>query len=437
MGRFTGVIGMVALLGIAYLLSNNRGKIVWKTVIVGLLIQLVLAFLVLKTAPGRAFFFLMNGVVMNLLDCSMEGAKFLFGNLIFNNIPVGSGAVEGGPFVAMPGRVALSGAYFAFNVLPTIIFFSALMSVLYYLGVMQFIVRIFARFMMKFMNISGAESLSVSGNIFVGQTEAPLLIRPYVKDMTNSELMAVMVGGFATIAGGVMAAYVGLLREYIPNIAGHLMTASVMSAPAAIVMAKIILPETGHPKTAGLVKIGIEKTDANIIDAACNGAAQGVKLSINVGAMLMAFIALIAMLNLLLGGFGSLVNGILGTGLTLTLDKIFAWIFSPLAWVMGIPWKECLAFGGLLGKKIAINEFVAYLDLATGAHNFLGPRAMIIASYALCGFANFSSIAIQIGGISGIAPERRHDLAKIGLKAMIAGALASFMTATLAGMLIV
>jgi len=436
MDRFIGVIGMFVLLGIGYLVSNNRGKIVWKTVIVGLLIQLVLAFLVLKTAPGRAFFFLMNGAVMKLLDCSMEGAKFLFGNLIFNNIPVGSGSVGGGPITEIPGRVALSGAYFAFNVLPTIVFFSALMAVLYYLGVMQFIVGIFARFMMKFMNISGAESLSVSGNIFVGQTEAPLLIRPYVKDMTNSELMTVMVGGFATIAGGVMAAYVGLLREYIPNIAGHLMTASVMSAPAAIVMAKIMLPETEQPKTAGNVKIRIEKTDANIIDAACNGAAQGVKLAINVGAMLMAFIALIAMLNLLLGGFGSLINGIFGTSLALTLAKLFGWIFSPLAWVMGIPWKECLAFGSLLGKKIAINEFVAYLDLATEAHNYLGPRAMVIASYALCGFANFSSIAIQIGGISGIAPERRHDLAKIGLKAMIAGALASFMTATLAGIML-
>ena len=434
--RWIGIIGLLVLIGIGYLLSNNRKAINWGTVIKGLGLQLIFAVLILWTAHGKAFFSFMNNVIMGLLKFSEEGAKFLFGNLIYNNIPVGSGAPGMGPVEVLPGQVAQAGAFFAFNVLPTIIFFSSLMTILYYLGVMQFIVGIFAKVMVKVLGVSGAESLSCSGNMFVGQTEAPLMIRPYIKGMTNSELMAVMVGGFATIAGGVMAAYVGLLRHYIPDIAGHLMTASVMSAPAAIVMAKMIFPETQEPQTAGTVKVHIEKTNVNIIDAACNGAGQGLKLAANVGAMLMAFIALVALVNYFLGGFGGIINTLTGTNLTLTLDKVFGWVFAPLAWVMGVPWEECGTFGGLLGTKIALNEFVAYLDLATRAYALLSERSLIIASYALCGFANFASIAIQIGGIGTIAPERKHDLAKIGLKAMIGGALASFMTATLAGLLI-
>lgn len=432
MERWISVLGTVVLVGIAWLCSMNRKRINWKTVGVGIALQVILALIVLVSPPGRWFFSKMNDVIVKMLSFSEDGAKFLFGNLIYNYVPVG--VLENYDFIQTAKAVAYSGAFFAFSVLPTIIFFSSLMSVMYYLGVMQVIVLAFAKVMTRFMGVSGAESLSCSANIFVGQTEAPLLVRPFVNDMTMSELLAVMTGGMATIAGGVMAAYVGMLKDYFPNIAGHLLTASVMSAPAALVMAKIILPETEESKTAGVVKIHYEKTDANIIDAAANGATVGLQLAINVAACLIAFMSILALLNFLIGIFGGWF-GMAG----LSLQKIFGFVFAPLAWIMGVPWKDCAVIGNLMGVKTALNEFVAYFDFAVFIKQnpgVLAERSMIIATYALCGFSNFLSIAIQIGGIGALAPNRRHDLAKLGLWAVLAGSLACFMTATIAGILI-
>ena len=432
MERLISVLGTVVLVGIAWLFSMNRKKINWKTVAVGITLQVILALIVLVSPPGRWFFSKMNDVIVGMLSFSEAGAKFLFGNLVHNYIPVG--VLENYNFVETIRTVAYGGAFFAFSVLPTIIFFSSLMSVMYYLGVMQLIVLAFAKVMTKFMGVSGAESLSCSANIFVGQTEAPLLVRPFISDMTKSELLAVMTGGMATVAGGVMAAYVGMLKDFFPQIAGHLLTASVMSAPAALVMAKIILPETEESKTAGLVKIHYEKTDANIIDAAANGATVGLQLALNVAGCLIAFMSLLAMLNFLIGWSGGLF-GVAG----LSLQKIFGFIFAPLAWIMGVPWKDCAVIGNLMGVKTALNEFVAYFDFAVFIKNnpgVLAERSMIIATYALCGFSNFLSIAIQICGIGSLAPNRRHDLAKLGLWAVLAGSLACFMTATIAGILI-
>ena len=313
---------------------------------------------------------------------------------------------------------------FAFRILPTLIFFSSLIAILYHFGIIQFIVKWVARAMQKTMRTSGAETLSVSANIFVGQTEAPLMVRPFVSKMTRSELMAVMIGGFATAAGGVMAMYVKILAD-IPGIAGHLMAASIMSAPAALVIAKIIYPETESSDTMGDLKIELEKKDDNVMEALSRGATDGMKLAANVGAMLIAFVAMIA-----------LVNAILGV-MDLSLQQILGWIFSPLAWVMGIPWHEAGIMGTLMGEKLVLTELIAYGDLAElRATNSISDRTAIIASYALCGFANFASVGIQLGGIGGIAPERRKDLAKLGLKAMFGGALASWITATLAGILI-
>ena len=432
MERWISVLGTVVLVGIAWLFSMNRKKINWKTVGVGIALQVILALIVLVSPPGRWFFSKMNDVIVRMLSFSEDGARFLFGNLVANYIPVG--VLENHNFVETIRTVAYGGAFFAFSVLPTIIFFSSLMSVMYYLGVMQLIVLAFAKVMTKFMGVSGAESLSCSANIFVGQTEAPLLVRPFISDMTKSELLAVMTGGMATVAGGVMAAYVGMLKDYFPSIAGHLLTASVMSAPAALVMAKIILPETGESKTAGVVKIHYEKTDANIIDAAANGATVGLQLALNVAGCLIAFMSLLAMLIFLIGWTGGLV-GFAG----LSLQKIFGFIFAPLAWIMGVPWKDCFIIGNLMGVKTAVNEFVAYFDFAVFIKQnpgVLAERSMIIATYALCGFSNFLSIAIQIGGIGALAPNRRHDLAKLGLWAVLAGSLACFMSATIAGILI-
>jgi CNT family concentrative nucleoside transporter len=304
--------------------------------------------------------------------------------------------------------------------------------VLYYLGIMQRIVQGMAWGFQRLLGTSGAETLSATGNIFVGQTEAPLLIKPFVGEMTVSELNTVMVGGFATIAGGVMAAYVGMLSPYFPDIAGHLLTASVMNAPAGLLISKILVPETGAPVTRGKVKVEIATKEANVIEAAAAGAGQGLQLALNVGAMLLAFIALIALINALLGAAGGVV-GVDG----LSLERLFGWALAPVAWLMGVPWGDAGAVGSLIGVKVSVNEFVAYLQLA-GIMNAdsLSLRAEVIATYALLGFANFSSIAIQIGGIGGLAPERRGDLARLGLKAMIGGNLAAFMSASLAGMLL-
>jgi len=328
---------------------------------------------------------------------------------------------------------AQTGGFFAFNVLPTIIFFSSLTTLLYHLGVMQRVVSIIAWVMQRTMRTSGAETLSAAGNIFVGQTEAPLLVKPFIDGMTRSELMAVMTGGFATVAGGVLAAYVGMLVAYFPDIAGHLMAASVMSAPAALVVAKLMLPETGEPETAGILPVAVDRPDVNVIEAASRGAAEGLHLALNVGAMLLAFLALIAMANGMLGWVGGLL-GMDGWSLEAALGSVMA----PVAWLLGVPWQDAATVGSLMGLKTVATEFVAYLGLADhlAGGNSLSGRSVIIAAYALSGFANFSSIAIQIGGIGGIAPGRRRDLSVLGLRAMVGGSIAAFMTAAIAGALV-
>ncbi len=431
--RAIGLLGLLTMIGLAYLLSYDRKHVPWRLVFAGLGLQTVFALIVLKSQPGQAFFRAAGRVISGLLGFTVQGAHFVFGELVQNQVPVGS-PLAGGGLDKSAGLVANTGAMFAFNVLPTIIFFSSLMSVLYYLGVMQVVVKGMAWVMQRTLGTSGAETLSASGNIFVGQTEAPLLIKPFIKSMTSSEILTVMTGGFATIAGGVLAAYVLMLQDAFPAIAGHLIAASVMNAPAGLLLSKIILPETGTPVTGKSLKIEVEKTESNVIDAAAGGAATGVQLAINVGAMLMAFVALIHMCNFGIGWIGE-VAGLSG----LTIQGILGWIFKPIAWVMGVPWAEAGYVGSLIGIKITLTEFIGYAqlggDLASHAVT-LSPRSVIIASYALLGFANFPSIAIQIGGISGLAPSRRGELARLGLRAMIAGNLAAFMSASLAGMLL-
>ncbi len=405
MERFIGILGLIILLGAAVGLSNNRRKINWQLVFYGLALQLFFALFILKTPIGKPFFEAIDQLIRKLLSFSDAGSDFLFKSF-------SSGVVEG-PLLN-----------FAFRVLPTIIFFSSLMAILYHLGIMQFIVKWIAKAMQKTMKTSGSETLSVSANIFVGQTEAPLIVRPFISGMTKSELMAVMTGGFATIAGGVMAMYVKILSD-IPGIAGHLMAASIMSAPAAMVVAKIIYPETEVPDTMGDLKIEVKKTEDNVMEALSRGATDGLKLAANVGAMLIAFVAMIAMVNAIL----SLVD--------LSLQQILGWIFSPLAWTMGVPWAEAGTLGTLMGEKLVLTELIAYGDLAHLREIAgISDRSAIIASYALCGFANFASIGIQLGGIGGIAPNRRKDLAKLAMKAMFGGAIASWLTATIAGILI-
>jgi CNT family concentrative nucleoside transporter len=406
MEKFIGIIGIIVLLGIAFALSNNRKKINLRVVGWGLGLQLIFALLILKTPIGPPVFGFLDKAVRKLISFSDAGSDFLFKSFV--------------PGVGYPEAMV----NFAFRALPTIIFFSALMTVLYHFGIIQFIVKWIARAMQKTMKTSGAETLSVSANIFVGQTEAPLMIRPFINNMTHSELMTVMTGGFATVAGGVLALYVNWLGD-IPGIAGHLLAASVMSAPAALAIAKIIYPETEIPETGSEIKLEIEKVDANSMDALGRGATEGLKLAANVAAMLIAFVSIVSLINYLLG--------IAGT----SLEEIFAFVFKPLAWAMGVPWKEAGMMGMLMGEKIAFTELIAYGDLknmlATGQ---ISERTAIIASYALCGFANFGSIGIQLGGIGGMAPNRRKDLAKLVVKAMVGGALASWLTATIAGILI-
>ncbi len=432
--RLISLVGMAFLVLLAWLISVNRGGFPLRIVLWGAALQFVFALLILRTAPGEQFFALVNDVFIALLGYTQDGARFIFGNLVDNNIPVGIPVGEpaaSAPLApAEPPRYAAAGSYFAFTVLPTIIFFSSFMTVLYYLKVMQFVVKGMAWVMQRTLGTSGAETLSASGNIFVGQTEAPLMIKPFVERMTMSELHCVMTGGFATVAGGVMAAYVGMLVAYFPDIAGHLLAASVMSAPAAILISKVIYPEDGEPVTRGTLKADIPSPDVNVIDAATRGAGEGLHLALNVGAMLLAFIALIALANGLIGWAGGLV-GVEG----LSLELVLGWVLAPLAWLMGVPWKDAVPIGSLLGVKTVVNEFVAYLQLASSLQQGapLEPRSVVIATYALCGFANFSSIAIQVGGIGGIAPNRRTDLSRIGLRAMIGGTLAAFMTATVAG----
>lgn len=443
--RLMGVVGVATMIGLAWLLSNDRKRINWRLVASGIGLQAVFGVIVLKTGAGRAVFAYVGDLITRLIGFQEQGARFVFGNLVQSAVPVSG---EG----AAPGLVAETGAFFAFNVLPTIIFFSALMSVMYYLGIMQLIVRGLAGVMQKTLRTSGAETLSASGNIFLGQTEAPLLIKPFVARMTRSELNTVMVGGFATVAGGVLAAYVGMLSGVFPGIAAHLLAASVMNAPAGLALSKIIVPESEVPETqAGIgsaavameeatprpgrrrFRFGGHSGESGIIEAAANGAAQGVQLAINVAAMLMAFVALVALLNAILGWAGGLA-GFDG----LSIQTILGFLLRPLAWVMGVPWADTPYVGSLIGLKTTLNEFVAYAQFATdlGAGQALSPRSAVILTYALLGFANFSSIAIQIAGIGGLAPERRGDIATLGLKAMIAGNLAAFTSAAIAGMLV-
>lgn len=401
-----GLLGIVVLLGIAVAMSNNRKQINLRIVGWGLGLQLIFALFILKTPIGKPLFGFLDKAISKLISFSDAGGDFLFTSFVPN---VGF-------------HTALIN--FAFRALPTIIFFSALMSVLYHLGIIQFVVKWIAKAMQKTMGTSGSETLSVSANIFVGQTEAPLMVRPFINKMTQSELMAVMVGGFATVAGGVLAIYVKWLTD-IPGIAGHLLAASVMSAPAALVIAKIIYPEVEESETMGDLKIEVEKTSSNVMEAMGNGATDGLKLAANVAAMLVAFLSIIAMVNYLLGFANT------------SIDQLLGLIFQPLAWTMGVPWEESAMMGILMGKKIAFTELIAYGDLKNiMASGQISERTAIIASYALCGFANFGSIGIQLGGIGGIAPERKKDLAKLVTKAMVGGALASWLTATIAGILI-
>jgi concentrative nucleoside transporter, CNT family len=430
-----GLLGIAVILAIAYGLSKNRKAIPWRTVGIGLGLQVIFALFVLKTSFGAAVFQTIGEGFTALLGFTLDGAAFLFGNLARGT---GEGSV---------------GFVFAFQILPTIIFFGAFTSVLYHLGILQVIVRAVGLVMAKAMRLSGAESLSAAGNIFLGQTEAPLLVKPYVRTMTHSELFALMVGGMATLAGGVLASYIALLGGDDPvaraAFARDLLSASIMNAPAALFLAKMMIPETETPLTTGTTKLESEKAASNVIEAAASGASDGLMLALNVGAMLLAFIALIALINALLGWLGNPTFGDYylwdlnaaierasgGRFDGLSFQSLFGFLFAPFAWAIGIESRDILLFGSLLGQKVAVNEFVAYLDLSA-LKDQLTPRSVTMATYALCGFANFSSIAIQIGGVGGLAPERRGEIASLGLRAVLAGSLATALSATIAGILL-
>lgn len=440
-----GVLGLAVLVGVAFLFSNNKRRINWRLVLSGFGLQIIFAIFMLKGSelgeyfsvlawPKTFFSWVSQGFVL-VLGFTTEGAKFIFGNL-----------------AAGPGTDGSMGFFFAFQVLPTIIFFASLMSLLYYLGVMQKVVQAMAWVMARVMGTSGAESLSGTANIFVGQTEAPLMIRPFLKGMTQSELLTIMVGGMATIAGGVLAAYVQMLGYSYAQahglelgvaqakFAAQLLGASIMAAPAGLAISKILYPETSEPETRGTVKVNVEKNASNAIEAAAVGAADGLKLALNVAAMLLAFIAIIALVNSLLTWVGDLtgLNATLAAsyGQPLSLQLVFGLLLQFLAFAIGVPWEEAIHVGSLIGTKLVLNEFVGYLNLSSliAAGNIYSDKAIMMATFALCGFANFSSIAIQIGGISPLAPERRKDLASLGLRAVLGGTLANLMTATIAGM---
>ncbi len=442
MDLLRGAICMIVIIAIAVAFSNNRKAINWKLVGTGLGIQFVLAIFILKGAVmaefwsplgwPKAFFSWVSSFFVIVLDFTTAGAEFIFGDL-----------------AKSPGMEGSLGNFFAFQVLPTIVFFASLTAILYHYGILQKVVSVMSKGMQKVMGTSGAESLSVIANIFVGQTESPLVIKPYIDKMTKSELLTIMTGGMATIAGGVMAAYVQMLgnsysiAQGVPLDVGLLMFAeqllgaSLMAAPAALVIAKIIFPETSEPVTKGDVKMSVEKTDANGIDAAATGAGVGLKLAANVGAMLLAFIALLAMGNHFLYEIGE-ITGLNATfpDFELTIESLLGWIIAPIAFLIGVPWVDAVNMGSLLGTKVVLNEFVAYLQMADMVEQgILSPKTMAMATFALCGFANFSSIAIQIGGIGGLAPGRKSELASFGLLAVLAGSLANLMTATIAGML--
>lgn len=460
--RLQGLIGIVVLLGLAWLMSDNRRRIDWRIVLWGLVLQVIFAGLILRTPVGHPFFEGVSSAVTRLISFTNEGTTFLFKPLnpayetgvevIASQSPReeaadnGRASVENASETATeplaPGtRIALrstDGPYvvpglinLGLWVLPTVIFFSGLLSLLYHLGVMQFVVRGIAWLMVRTMGTSGAETLCVAANIFVGQTEAPMMVRPFLKSMTRSELLTVMLGGFATVAGGVYAVYVSFLDGQIPDIAGHLMAASVMSAPAALAVAKILIPETETPETFGTVRVSVPRTADNLIEAFGDGVSQGLVLTLNMAAMLIAFIAMVA-----------LVNGLLALIPTadsqpLTLQWLLGILFRPIAWSLGVSWQEAEILGTLLGEKLVLTEMIAYLHLSTlQVGTDISPRTAVIASYALCGFANFASIGIQLGGLGGMAPERKRTISELALRAMLGGALASWLTAAVAGMLI-
>ena len=398
--RLQSLLGLFAMIGIAWLLSSHKGRLPLRAIVGGLALQMTFAMLVLKTAPGRAFFTAANDAANAVLDCVDAGCDFVFGEGYREH-------------------------YFAFRVLGSIVFFSSLMAVLHHWLIVPAVVRAIGGAMRRVMGTSGAESLSAAADIFVGQSEAPLVIRPYLDRMTASELMSVMVGGFATVAGGVLVAYVEMGIE-----AGHLITASIIAAPAALLIAKVLLPETETPETTGAAKVDVPVESVNTVDAAATGAADGVKLAINVGAQILAFLALIALVNLILGSAGERF------GQQWSLQKGLGYLCWPLAWLMGVEPRDCFQVGQLIGLKTAANEFIAYKDLAAIPSGAISPRSRVLATYALCGFANFGSIGIQLGGLALLAPSRKAILAKLALRAMIGGALASFMTACVAGMLL-
>jgi concentrative nucleoside transporter, CNT family len=414
MGRFTGILGLLTMLGLAYAFSTNRRAIRVKTVAWGLGLQILFAIFVLRLEVGRVMFQKAGDAVNRLLSYSFVGSEFVFGEL--------------------GKKLSHLGFYFAFQVLPTIIFIAAFFAVLYHYGVMQFIIRQAARVMTRVMGASGAESLNVAASIFMGQTEAPLTIRPFLADLTRSELMTVMTSGMAHVSGGIMAAYI--LFGIEPK---HLLSAVIMTAPGTILVSKMLVPETEQPKTAGRVvmseeELAKEKTE-NVLGAIARGTTDGLSLALNVGAMLISFLALIALCNGILGGIH---NGLAHVGFgwfPSSLERIFGTLFSPIAWVIGVPWRDCAAVGNLLGTRMVINELVAF-SLLGPQKAMLDPRSFTIATFALCGFANLSSIGIQIGGIGALAPNKRSELARLGVRAMLAGTMANLMSASIAGMLL-
>ncbi len=432
--RLRAVVGVVAILGVAWALSTRRDAVRWRPVLWGLGLQLAFGLLVLRTPLGVAFFEAVNHGVEALLGYAEEGGRFVFGNLVQDDIPVGTGEPGQGAFEATGGLVARSGAFFAFQILPNIIFVSTLMTILYHWGVMQRVVRGAAWVLQRTLRTSGAETLATASNIFVGLMESPLVVKPFLERMTASELMAVMTAGMATISGGVLAAYAGMLLPFEPGAAGHLVAASVMSAPAALVLAKLMVPETGDPVTLHtLDAMEVERPDVNVIDAAARGASEGLRLALVVGAMLIAFIGLVSLANGVVGWAGGLA-GVEG----LTLERILGWILAPVAWLLGVPWADAGVVGQLVGLEVVLNEFVAFVRLETllSGGVELGSRSVVIATYALTSFANFGSVAMTLAGIGALAPSRRHDLARLGLRAMLAGILATLLTAAVAGILV-
>ncbi len=432
MDRFIGILGIILILGLAYLLSNNRKAINYRTVGTGLLLQAGLAVFILKTSVGQSFFKWLGDAVTKVLSFSDAGAQFVFGILAhsgaFQKVVDSAVAANGGQPLAFDDKghaMVFGGFIFFFKIIPTIIFVACLVNIMYHIGLMQKVVEVLAKGMNFFMRVSGAEALSNISSAFVGQVEAQIMIRPYLRGMTTSELMASMTGSFACIAGGVMATYImfGVKAEY-------LIAASIMAAPGALAIAKIMHPETGEPETKGSVKLKVEKAHSNIVDAISAGCSDGLRVGLNVLAMLVGFLALIALIDFTLGGIG----GWFGHS-EWSLQTILGWVFAGFAWAMGVPANEMFTVGSLMGLKLAANEFVAYVQLSQ-IKDTLSPKALAIVSFALCGFANFGSVGIQIGGIGALEPDRRADLARLGFRALIAGTLASYLSATLAGMMV-